>query len=368
MRQGRETAGEYTLELKPNGEFSVIHVSKDMLELHGFDESEMFGFGAWHVAVAPEDEEYVSSMVEEMLSGGGWVGRMRTRTKDGRKVILELDSRVRRDGDRILVDGLARDITAQAELEAAVHVEETKLKLLSERIPVVLWSTDRECRFTWGSGPGLEMLGLKPMELVGTTLYEYFGTDDHDFEPIRAHRDAMEKGEEVSYTIEWSGRTWRSSVEPARDELGNVSGAIAVAIDVTDTEALEAEALRVGRGVAQLAVAAAASKSEANGNPGPVAWGDLVVDVDAHRVTKDGKTVGLTPTEFKLLAALARQPDRAVDRRHLLETVWGYDFPGGESPLSMTMKRLREKIEDDPHHPTRLETVRGIGYRLNSSP
>ena len=324
MIADKEVTGEYELEVTADRGLNVLSISDALLELHGFGESDLFGFGAWEAAVPPEDRAAVEAIIDQLLSGEGWVGRFRTQTKTGQKLILELESEVESTSDgRMLVHGRARDITAQAELEAALHAEEAKLRLLSERIPVVLWSTDRDLRFTWSSGRGLGRLGLGQQDLVGTTLFEYFGTEDEDFAAIASHRRALE-GTPSAYEVNWMERQWRCSVEPSRDELGNVSGTIGVAMDVTDTAALEAEALELGRGVAQLAVAADATAGPAtSGEDGVIDYGHLHIDIGAHRVTKNGATVGLTPTEFKLLAALVRQPGRVLDRHYLLETVWG---------------------------------------------
>ena len=353
MRQDRGTVGTYELEFSPDGGISVLSVSRELLELHGFDESEVYGLNTWPMAVDPEDLDYLSQIPEQVLANDGWVGRVRTRSKDGSKFILELDNKVERVGGRVLVHGTARDITAQAELEAAVRAEETKLRLLSEKIPVVLWSTDRHLRFTWTLGQGLDALGANAPGMVGLTLQEFFQTEDDGYAPIAGHARVISKGESVSYSFEWSDRVWRCWIEPSRDELGNISGAIGVGIDVTATETLEAQALAVGREIAHLAVAAATSTAEPGTarSPGVVSSGGLRIDIESHKVTMDGETVGLTPTEFKLLVALARRADRVVERQHLLESVWGYDFSGGESPLSMTVKRLREKIESDPQNP-----------------
>jgi DNA-binding response OmpR family regulator len=86
------------------------------------------------------------------------------------------------------------------------------------------------------------------------------------------------------------------------------------------------------------------------------------VDVHAHQATADGVPLALTAREFDLLAFLMRHPRQAFTRDRLLERVWGWSF-GDASTVTVHVRRLREKIEDDPAAPRRLVTVWGVGYR-----
>jgi two-component system, OmpR family, KDP operon response regulator KdpE len=90
----------------------------------------------------------------------------------------------------------------------------------------------------------------------------------------------------------------------------------------------------------------------------------LVVDLRAHRVTRDGVAVHLTPTEFKLLARLVRQAGQVVTHRQLLADVWGAEYTEQTHYLRLYMGQLRAKLEDTPADPRRLLTEPGIGYRL----
>ncbi|MEC6748776.1 response regulator YycF [Marinilactibacillus sp. XAAS-LB27] len=94
--------------------------------------------------------------------------------------------------------------------------------------------------------------------------------------------------------------------------------------------------------------------------------GDLVVHPDAYIVSKRGSTIELTHREFELLHYLARHIGQVMTREHLLETVWGYDYFGDVRTVDVTVRRLREKIEDNPSHPNFLVTRRGVGYYLRN--
>ena len=92
--------------------------------------------------------------------------------------------------------------------------------------------------------------------------------------------------------------------------------------------------------------------------------GRLVIDGVRHEVRLDDEPLELTPTEYKLLSALAQYPGRAYSRFELINRVQGHDFEGYERTIDAHVKNLRRKIETDPAHPHYVETVPGVGYRL----
>jgi two-component system alkaline phosphatase synthesis response regulator PhoP len=92
--------------------------------------------------------------------------------------------------------------------------------------------------------------------------------------------------------------------------------------------------------------------------------GQLVIDVPRRQVTAAGTAVGLTPTEFDLLHALARQPGRVFTRSQLLEAIHGVAFESYERAIDAHVKNIRRKLEPDPQRPRYLLTVHGVGYRL----
>jgi two-component system response regulator VicR len=94
--------------------------------------------------------------------------------------------------------------------------------------------------------------------------------------------------------------------------------------------------------------------------------GSLVIHPDAYVVSKRGETIELTHREFELLYYLAQHIGQVMTREHLLQTVWGYDYYGDVRTVDVTVRRLREKIEDNPSHPTWIVTRRGVGYYLRN--
>lgn len=90
--------------------------------------------------------------------------------------------------------------------------------------------------------------------------------------------------------------------------------------------------------------------------------GDLTIDLESLRVAKRGLPVSLTPTEFRLLAALVENAGRVLTHEQLLERVWGYEEPGDTGYVKRYIWYLRQKLEDDPNTPHYILTERGFGY------
>ncbi|WLR41862.1 response regulator YycF [Bacillus carboniphilus] len=94
--------------------------------------------------------------------------------------------------------------------------------------------------------------------------------------------------------------------------------------------------------------------------------GMLTIHPDAYIVSKRGEKIELTHREFELLHYLAKHIGQVMTREHLLQTVWGYDYFGDVRTVDVTVRRLREKIEDNPSHPAWIVTRRGVGYYLRN--
>jgi two-component system, OmpR family, response regulator VicR len=109
----------------------------------------------------------------------------------------------------------------------------------------------------------------------------------------------------------------------------------------------------------------AAAQEETN-DTNEIIIGSLVIRPDAYIVLKRGETIELTHREFELLHYLAKHIGQVMTREHLLQTVWGYDYYGDVRTVDVTVRRLREKIEDNPSHPSWIVTRRGVGYYLRN--
>jgi PAS domain S-box-containing protein len=161
----------------------------------------------------------------------------------------------RRDGSRVAVmiggasladdpnRGVAfvLDVTEQRQTQQNLRESEARLRLLAEQMPAVLWTVDKNLRFTSSLGAGLASLHLKPGQAVGMTLQEFFGTDDLQLPPIAAALRALQ-GESMSYEMTWRERSYHVYVEPFHSSGGSeIDGCIGLAFDITERKRIEAQ-------------------------------------------------------------------------------------------------------------------------------
>ena len=111
--------------------------------------------------------------------------------------------------------------------------------------------------------------------------------------------------------------------------------------------------------------AIASTPAPATEEQNTITSGDLSINIERYEVSKNGVVIDITLREFELLKFLAMQPDKIFSREKLLENVWGYEYYGDVRTVDVTVRRLREKIEDDPSMPKYIITKRGVGYYFN---
>lgn len=121
---------------------------------------------------------------------------------------------------------------------------------------------------------------------------------------------------------------------------------------------------RVKANMRRLQVAPPSEERELESND--IVIGSLIIQPDAYLVLKRDEAIELTHREFELLHYLGKHIGQVMTREHLLQTVWGYDYFGDVRTVDVTIRRLREKIEDNPSHPTWIVTRRGVGYYLRN--
>ncbi len=103
------------------------------------------------------------------------------------------------------------------------------------------------------------------------------------------------------------------------------------------------------------------------GSAETISSGELSINLERYEVSKRGQVIDITLREFELLKFLAQQPEKIFSRENLLENVWGYEYYGDVRTVDVTVRRLREKIEDDPGMPRYIITKRGVGYYFNKA-
>ncbi|HEY8503908.1 MAG TPA: PAS domain S-box protein, partial [Gemmataceae bacterium] len=136
----------------------------------------------------------------------------------------------------------ARSRPGEAPPGQSPEENEQRLRLLTEQLPAILWTTDSDLRVTSVTGAGMAALGMSPEQTVGRTLSELLETSDRTYLPFAAHLKALE-GESAHYEMEWHGRCFRTHITPLREPGGAVIGCIGLCFDLTDRRRAE-EALR----------------------------------------------------------------------------------------------------------------------------
>ena len=124
--------------------------------------------------------------------------------------------------------------------ESALRDSEARLRVLIEQLPAILWTVDSQLRFTSALGAGLTRVGVKPEDVVGKSMEDFFETSDLGFLPITEHRRAV-GGEAGTFHMEWRGGSYACHVEALRAPNGQANGAICMALDVSDRKKLEAQ-------------------------------------------------------------------------------------------------------------------------------
>jgi PAS domain S-box-containing protein len=151
------------------------------------------------------------------------------------RVNEELEARVRERtatlraaNERLLVE-----LAARHRSEVALRERETRLRLMLEQTPAIIWTTAGDLRFTFAAGANLAAIGLGPGAVVGRSLAEIVAQSEADSMTLPAHRRAL-AGEPAAYTTVRNGRTFQTYVEPLRDPDGAITGTIAIAQDITE--------------------------------------------------------------------------------------------------------------------------------------
>lgn len=198
----------------------------------------------WVNHIHPDDREWAANYCRECTKNKqDHSFEYRMIAADGRVVWLRdvVTVAVAANG-RLRLRGVMVEITDQIETTNALVTSETRLKLLLDQMPAIMWSTDTELRFTGLAGRGLASFEMPEGGLTGVSLSEYFRNDDPAFPAIAAHQGAL-LGQSSSYELGMAGRVFDCHVEPLRSANGEIAGCVGIALDVT--ERLEAkDALR----------------------------------------------------------------------------------------------------------------------------
>ena len=192
---------------------------------------------SWIEFIHPGDRPRVEAALERLLKGEPVSVEHRVIMPDGSiRWMLHGGYPVRDAEGRIVrLLGSSRDITERKLAENALREAEERLGALLEQVPAILWTTDKDLRFTSGKGAGLEKLGMSENSLNGTLVADLFASERPDYPAMPAHHRAL-AGEAVAFVESWRGRIYDVQLQPLHDRCGKIAGVVGVALDVTERE------------------------------------------------------------------------------------------------------------------------------------
>ncbi len=188
----------------------------------------------------PDERDSLLALLRTVAADGGERQYVhRTLAADGRVLWFRTRLRTTRSAGVSQIAGVMVDITENINAVETLRENESHLRRLLEQLPAIVYTTDRELRFTFGVGQGLAELGLHSQAVLGGVhLHEYLHLKDSNDPALAPHHRAL-AGESVSYESEWAGRHYQSLVSPFRDASGEIVGTLAVGWNITERKRIE---------------------------------------------------------------------------------------------------------------------------------
>ena len=209
------------------------------------------------------------------------------------------------------------------------------------------------------------------LQRAGYQTLEAYDGEDGLAQAVSANPDLIlldvmlpkKNGFDVCRALRDQGSSVPVIILTAREEEADKVSGLEIGADdyITKPFSMRELIARVGANIRRTAMNTAAAATAA-ATAMPVA-GDLSIDTDSHQVFRDGKPLELTTREYELLTFLASHPNKVYSRIDLMEQVWNYGYVGDDQrTVDVTVRRLREKIEENPASPKYILTRRGVGY------
>jgi two-component system, cell cycle sensor histidine kinase and response regulator CckA len=201
--------------------------------IYGYRAEEVIGKSA-SILISAEHPDEIPHIMEKLKRGDPIEHYQAVRvTKSGEHILVSLTVSPIRDkaGTVVGASSVERDITQHKRIAEKLRNQDTGLRLMIERMPAILWTTDSNLRITFFGGAPFGASNWHSDQMVGMTLLEYFQTDDPKFPPLAAHLRALQ-GEPDSYETTWDARMFEARVEPLRDSEGHIVGCIGNALHV----------------------------------------------------------------------------------------------------------------------------------------
>ncbi len=230
-----------------------------------------------------------------------------------------------------------------------------RLSFISQQLPAILWTTDRDLRFSSVVGGGLSAVGLAAEQVLGITLLDFFAGDPGAARNVAAHQAAL-GGQGTSTDARFGSRVYQCRIDPLRDAAGTITGTIGVALDITERKTMEAKLIQAER-LASMGTLAAGVAHEIN-NPLTYVMANIgYVSERLHKLLPDYPSTTLSAQLEELATALAEAQEGAIRVRQIVRDLKtlarGDDERYGpidvrrviESSINMISSEIRSKAE-----------------------
>ncbi|MFC1544664.1 PAS domain S-box protein [Gemmatimonadota bacterium] len=227
--------------LDENGKIKWVNGAWE--KLFGYSKSDVIGkvFGD---LLEDSSKNIFYENIKKLLSSSGQTceHNMKIVRKDGERRVVSINGKLLTN---IHVDFgqffcVVCDLTDQVRARDEMETSRNRFKFITDQLPVVIWTVDKNLTFTMSEGSGLEQMGLIPGEVVGTGLYEYFQTKDPGYLPISKHLRSLQ-GESCAFDLAFQDRTYSSYLEPFKDIDDNIIGVIGISFNTTAQKQIENE-------------------------------------------------------------------------------------------------------------------------------
>jgi PAS domain S-box-containing protein len=213
----------------------IVWANDAVTKISGFSLNELQGQTPRIFKTEIHDINFYKKLWQTIKAGNEWKGEIVNRKKDGSFYFEEMIITPVLGNNKKITHFIAikQDITEKRQKEKELEKNSASLSLIVEKVPAVLWMVDTELLFLSSQGSSLRQMGLKPNQVVGMTVYDFFKTKDKEFPPIKAHLNAL-KGNSQQFELHWQNETFEAQVEPLRDKDNHIIGCVGIAHNVTD--------------------------------------------------------------------------------------------------------------------------------------
>ncbi|GMR08260.1 MAG: hypothetical protein BMS9Abin26_1265 [Gammaproteobacteria bacterium] len=231
----------------------IVHVSRAIKNLLGYEPEELIGQQMAEIYADPLQRE---DLLNGLKNNRGVIDNFQTRLrrKDGSMVWISVSSHYIRNEHGVVVgiEGSGRNIEEQKKAELLIHEREAHLRLLTEQMPAILWTTDDVFSIVSFTGAGLDAIGVKQNEVIGRSIYDFFPSGGEDQQMVTSHIRAY-SGETETFELALKTRTFQCYIEPLRNEDDSIVGVLGFALDITDRKLAEARMRKLSRAIEQTA-------------------------------------------------------------------------------------------------------------------